>query len=101
LAFLVALGLVVGLLFVRSPSMSAAPDATVAFDESGLVGWCKLDDGTGTVAVDSSGNGNDGEFVGEPAPVWRSSEDQVVALEFRGGEGGGGDAGHPGTGDVG
>jgi hypothetical protein len=31
-----------------------------------LLGWWKCDDGTGTVAVDSSGNGNDGIFVGDP-----------------------------------
>ncbi|MHC4534379.1 MAG: LamG-like jellyroll fold domain-containing protein [Planctomycetota bacterium] len=31
-----------------------------------LVGHWKFDDGSGTVAVDSSGNGNDGVFVGDP-----------------------------------
>ncbi len=31
-----------------------------------LLGWWKLDDGTGTVAADSSGNGNNGTFVGDP-----------------------------------
>ena len=31
-----------------------------------LVAHCKLDDGAGTTAIDSSGNGNDGTFVGEP-----------------------------------
>jgi len=31
-----------------------------------LLGWWKLDDGTGTVTVDSSGNGFDGVFVGDP-----------------------------------
>jgi len=34
--------------------------------EPDLLGWWKLDDGTGTIAVDSSGNGNDGTFVGDP-----------------------------------
>ena len=28
-----------------------------------LLGWWKFDDGTGTIAVDSSGNGNDGVFI--------------------------------------
>ena len=32
------------------------------------VGWWRLDDGSGTVIVDSSGNENQGEFVGDP--VW-------------------------------
>lgn len=31
------------------------------------VGWWKLDEGTGTVAADSSGNGNDGTYVGNYA----------------------------------
>ncbi len=31
-----------------------------------LVGWWKLDDGAGNVAVDSSGNGNDGIISGDP-----------------------------------
>jgi hypothetical protein len=31
-----------------------------------LVGWWKLDDGQGTVAVDSSGYGNDGDIMGNP-----------------------------------
>jgi hypothetical protein len=34
--------------------------------DSDLLGWWKLDDGTGTIAVDSSGNGNKGTFVGDP-----------------------------------
>jgi hypothetical protein len=46
-----------------------------------LVGWWKLDDGSGTTAIDSSGNGNDGVFVGEPQWVdgWLEG-----ALEFDG-----------------
>ncbi|MHC4537160.1 MAG: LamG domain-containing protein, partial [Planctomycetota bacterium] len=31
-----------------------------------LVGWWRFDEGTGTTAVDSSGNGNDGTFNGDP-----------------------------------
>jgi hypothetical protein len=31
-----------------------------------LLGWWKFDDGTGTIAADSSGNGNDGTFVQDP-----------------------------------
>ncbi len=76
----------VGGLIVHQRSLTAQTVSPVEeIDE--LLGWWKLDEDTGTVAVDSSGNGNDGEFVGEPAPVWRSSGDQVVALELRGGEG--------------
>jgi hypothetical protein len=31
-----------------------------------LVGWWRLDDGSGTTAVDSSGNGNEGTLKGDP-----------------------------------
>jgi len=31
-----------------------------------LLGWWKFDDGTGTIAVDSSGNGHDGVFIQDP-----------------------------------
>ncbi len=31
-----------------------------------LVGWWRLDEGSGTTAVDSSGGGNDGTFSGSP-----------------------------------
>ena len=31
--------------------------------EAELVGWWKFDDGSGTIATDSSGNGNDGTLA--------------------------------------
>ncbi|MDT8301805.1 MAG: LamG domain-containing protein [Sedimentisphaerales bacterium] len=31
-----------------------------------LVGWWRFDEGSGTIAYDSSGNGNDGSFNGDP-----------------------------------
>ncbi len=37
-----------------------------ALADSSLVGWWPLDEGTGTVAKDASGNGHDGTFQGEP-----------------------------------
>ncbi|MEU8661666.1 immunoglobulin-like domain-containing protein, partial [Actinoplanes philippinensis] len=46
------------------PSPAAAAD--------GLVLWYKLDEASGTVAVDSSGNGRDGAVVG--APAWESGQ---------------------------
>ena len=36
-------------------------------EEKGLVGWWKFDEGEGTIAKDSSGNGNDGTIKG---PIW-------------------------------
>ena len=38
----------------------------------GLVGWWKFDEGSGTVAYDSSGNGNDGNLMGGPS--WTSGK---------------------------
>lgn len=49
---------------------------------SGLVGWWKLLDGSGTIASDSSGNGNDGNLNG--APTWISSGPNGGGLFFRG-----------------
>jgi hypothetical protein len=43
----------------------AGAGATARAD-SGLVGWWPLDEGSGTVAADASGNGHDGVFKGEP-----------------------------------
>jgi hypothetical protein len=51
--------------FLASIVLLAAAACTQAQDLD-LLGWWKLDDGTGTVAADSSGNGNDGTFVGDP-----------------------------------
>ena len=44
-------------MLMTSVSKAADPD---------LVAHWKLDDGSGTTAIDSSGNGNDGTFVGDP-----------------------------------
>ncbi len=41
-----------------------------AADAGALIGWWKLDDGTGTIAKDSSGLGNDGIFGTEGTPKW-------------------------------
>jgi len=54
LIYLVSVVLVLGL---------ALTSAVEAADPS-LVGWWKFDDGSGTTAMDSSGNGNDGTLNG-------------------------------------
>jgi hypothetical protein len=36
----------------------------------GLVGWWRFDEGSGTIASDSSGNGNNGTLQGSPLPNW-------------------------------
>jgi hypothetical protein len=48
-----------------------------------LVGWWRLDDGSGTTAIDSSGNGNDGTLNGDPK--WVSGK-VAGALEMDGGD---------------
>ena len=52
-----------------------------AVSDPSLVGWWKFDDGSGTAAVDSSGNGNDGVLNG--APKWVPGK-LGGALEFNG-----------------
>jgi len=47
-----------------------------------LIGWWRLDEGSGTMAVDSSGYGNDARFEG--APVWVDDGKLGKALRFNG-----------------
>ncbi len=49
----------ISFIFVLGPILTGTASAE-------LVGWWKLDDGTGTTAVDSSGNGNDATVYGDP-----------------------------------
>ena len=53
----VSVVLVLGLMFA---SVAQAADPS-------LVGWWKLDEGSGTTAADSSGHGNDGTLEGSAA----------------------------------
>ena len=50
--------------------------------DQGLVGWWKFDEGSGTVAADSSGNGRDGTLVSDP--VWRQDGVHNGCLFFDG-----------------
>ena len=53
--------------------------------DSGLVGWWKLDESSGDIARDSSGQGKDGRLDGNP--VWTPTSGKVNgALEFDGTE---------------
>lgn len=47
---------------------------------SNLLGWWKFDEGTGTTAADSSGNGNNGTFTG--SPTWVAGQVGTGALSF-------------------
>src|ERR1019366_5109600 len=49
---------------------------------TGLVGWWKLDDGSGTSAADSSGTGNTGTLTNGPA--WTTGGMNNGALSFNG-----------------
>ena len=43
-------------------------DVNTTWSTDGLVGWWKFDEGSGTIAYDSSGNGNDGDLTN--GPTW-------------------------------
>jgi hypothetical protein len=60
-------------------SFSTLPDIPIA--DPSLVGWWKLDEGAGSVALDYSGHGNHGELQGDPQ--WVEGPDGG-ALEFDG-----------------
>jgi hypothetical protein len=66
---------------IRSIKTSATGNVT-----QGLVGWWKLDDGSGTVAKDSSGNAYDGKLIN--GPVWTKVPGRdEVCLQFNGADG--------------
>jgi len=50
--------------------------------EPNLVGWWKFDEGSGTTASDSSGNGNDGTLNGDTS--WTAGKVGSYALDFDG-----------------
>lgn len=70
----------------RSAAEINADKSTVLVgDESGLVGLWRLDDGSGTTAVDATVNGRDGTLTG--GPIWLDSSvvilsDTVQALAY-------------------
>jgi hypothetical protein len=50
--------------------MNQSAQAAVIYPHPGLVGWWRFDEGSGTAAGDSSGNGNNGTLQGSPLPSW-------------------------------
>ena len=62
--------------WIRTSQVGAGDTTT------GLVGWWKLDDGSGTSAADSSGNSNTGTL--DNSPVWTTSGMNGGALTFPG-----------------
>ncbi len=63
------------------PVTSTVTVAVAGTGDPELVGWWRLDDGSGTTAADSSGNGNDGDMVG--GPTWTTGYNGG-ALQFDG-----------------
>ena len=57
--------------------------AAVVQPHPGLVGWWRFNDGSGTIASDSSGNGNNGTLEGSPVPSWTTGINGG-ALSFNG-----------------
>lgn len=68
----------VSLVFVLSSAWTSPAGAA----DPGLVGWWKFDEGSGTVAADSSVNGMDGTLVSDP--VWRQDGVHKGCLFFDG-----------------
>jgi type II secretory pathway component PulJ len=56
--------------------------SNTASADSSLVGWWKFDDGSGTSAIDSSGNGNNGTLIN--GPTWAIDGKISGALSFNG-----------------
>jgi hypothetical protein len=55
---------------VESPEILV--DINTTWSTDGLVGWWKFDEGSGTVAYDSSGNGNNGNLTN--GPTWTTGK---------------------------
>lgn len=67
---------------VSAQSSPASATTQASVGSGGLVGWWKLDEGTGTVAADSSGRGHDGTLVN--GPTWVAGRIGSGALSFNG-----------------
>jgi hypothetical protein len=62
---------------------SQTTQAAIINPHPGLVGWWRFDEGSGTIASDSSGNGNTGTLQGSPLPSWVAGR-YGDALQFNG-----------------
>jgi hypothetical protein len=70
------------LLFVGAFILGGPSVNSVAAADPSLVGWWQLDDGSGTLAADSSDAGNNGELFGDP--VWSTAGVYSGCLLFDG-----------------
>jgi hypothetical protein len=78
---IVAVCAVLAVSLVLELQMNRVTEAAVMDPHPGLVGWWSFDEGTGSVAGDSSGNGNDGTIYG--IPTWMAGKYEQ-ALSFDG-----------------
>src|SRR3989338_5884576 len=62
--------------------ISLVPKAQAAAPTNGLVGYWAFDEGSGTTAGDSSGNGNNGTLVN--GPTWTAGKVGSQAISFDG-----------------
>jgi prepilin-type N-terminal cleavage/methylation domain-containing protein len=70
------------------------PTVSALYNPSGLVGYWNLDEGSGTVAYDASGNGDNGTWSGT-APYYTGGKVGSYAGYFNGGSGGTVSIGNP------
>lgn len=83
---LLAFCFIISLIFISQSISPHAQPAQAALDGggSGLVGWWKFDEGSGTSAGDSSGSGSTGTLINGPA--WNTADYKVGsgAMSFDG-----------------
>lgn len=73
----------VSALSISSAVLTTTNNINVPFDiTNGLIGWWKLQDGSGTSFTDSSGNGFTGNFVG--SPTWTQGIIGGIGVTFNG-----------------
>jgi hypothetical protein len=77
----VAVCAVLAVSLVLELQMNRVTEAAVIEPHPGLVGWWRFDEGTGSIAKDSSGFGNDGAIYG--TPTWVTGK-YGQALSFNG-----------------
>ena len=68
---------------IKFDAAASTSDGAITPPPSGLTGWWKLDEMSGTVAADSSGNGDDGSLVG--GATWVAAKvDNGISLDGAG-----------------
>ncbi len=66
---------------LSTAQIQAAMNHPFAGTEPGLIGYWRLDEGSGTNTVDSSGHGNNGKLLSSPPPAWIASPAPIVVSD--------------------